>query len=66
MAEYVEFGGQTHATIGAGALIAEATAKENYALLLAATLALVLTVVLINRTFWRRLYKLAEERYRLE
>jgi len=66
VAEYVEFGGQTHATTGAGALIAEATAKGNYALLLAATLALVLTVVLINRTFWRRLYKLAEERYRLE
>ena len=66
VAEYVEFGGQTHATTGAGALIAEATAKGNYALLLAATLALVLTVVLINRTFWRRLYKLAEERYRME
>ena len=66
VAEYVEFGGQTHATTGAGALIAEATAKGNYALLLAATLALVLTVVLINRTFWRRLYRLAEERYRLE
>jgi NitT/TauT family transport system permease protein len=29
-------------------------------------LTLVLTVVLINRTFWRRLYKLAEERYRME
>ena len=66
VAEYVEFGGQTHTTTGAGALIAEATAKGNYGLLLAATLALVLTVVLINRTFWRRLYKLAEERYRME
>ena len=66
VAEYVEFGGQTHATIGAGALIASATSTGDYGLLLAATLTLVLTVVLINRTFWRRLYKLAEERYRME
>jgi NitT/TauT family transport system permease protein len=66
VAEYVEFGGQTHATTGAGALIAEATATGDYTLLLAATLALVLSVVLINRTFWRRLYRLAEERYRME
>jgi NitT/TauT family transport system permease protein len=66
VAEHVEFGGQTHATLGAGALIASATSTGDYALLLAATLALVLTVVLINRTFWRRLYRLAEERYRME
>ena len=66
VAEYVEFGGQTHATVGAGALIASATSTGDYGLLLAATLALVLTVILINRTFWRRLYRLAEERYRME
>jgi NitT/TauT family transport system permease protein len=29
-------------------------------------LTMVMTVVLINRTFWRRLYRLAEERYRME
>jgi len=66
VAEYVEFGGQTHETLGVGALIASATSLGNYALLLAGTLALVVTVVLINRTFWRRLYKLAEEHYRME
>lgn len=66
VAEHVEFGGQTHATIGAGALIASATSTGDYSLLLAATLALVLTVVLINRTLWRRLYRLAEQRYRME
>jgi NitT/TauT family transport system permease protein len=66
VAEYVEFGGRTHATVGAGALIAKATSASDYALLLAATLALVLAVVLINRTFWRRLYRLAERRYRME
>ena len=66
VAEYVEFGGQTHSTLGVGALIASATSAGNYALLLAGTLALILTVILINRTFWRRLYRLAEERYRME
>ncbi len=66
VAEYVEFGGQTHATTGAGALIARATSASDFPLLLASTLALILAVVTINRTFWRRLYKLAERRYRME
>ncbi|HNB50741.1 MAG TPA: ABC transporter permease subunit, partial [Anaerolineales bacterium] len=66
VAEHVEFGGQTHMTNGVGALIAQATSDGNYALLLAATLALVVTVVCINRFFWLRLYRLAEDRYRME
>jgi len=66
VAEYVEFGGRTLSTTGIGALIARATATGDYPLLLAATLTMVLTVVLINRTLWRRLYRLAEEKYRME
>ncbi len=66
VAEYVEFGGQTHATFGVGSVIASATAAGDYPALLAGTLALVVTVVLINRLFWMRLYRLAEERYRME
>lgn len=66
VAEYVTFGGQVHTTTGIGALITEATHGGDYAMLLAATLAMVVAVVLINRTLWRRLYRLAEERYRLE
>lgn len=66
VAEYVEFGGRTHSVTGIGALIARATAGNDYALLLAATLLLVVTVVVINRVFWQKLYRLAEERYRLE
>ena len=66
VAEYVAFGGQKYQTLGIGALIAEATNTGNYALLLGATLALVLTVVLLNRLFWRRLYAYAAERCRLE
>ena len=66
VAEYVEFAGQAHATIGVGAVIAHATNSGHYDLLLAGTLALILTVATINRTVWRRLYRLAEERYRME
>jgi NitT/TauT family transport system permease protein len=66
VAEQVQFAGRTLQTLGIGALIAESTNNGNYALLLAATLTLVLTVVLINRLVWRRLYRLAEDQYRLE
>ncbi len=66
VAEHIEFSGQTLHTVGIGALIAQATATGDYALLLAATLSMVLAVVAINRLLWRRLYRLAEERYRLE
>lgn len=66
VAEYVEFGGSTYATTGIGATIARATDTGNYALMLAATLVMVFSVILINQFFWQRLYQLAEERYRME
>lgn len=66
VAEYVTFGGKTYSVTGIGAVIAEATAAGNYALLLAATLALIVSVVSINRLVWRRLYRIAEERYKME
>jgi NitT/TauT family transport system permease protein len=49
-----------------GAVIAQAAYHNEFALLLAATLAMALTVVAINRLVWRRLYRLAEQRFRLE
>jgi len=66
VAEYIEFGDRTVHTLGVGAVIAGATTSGDYPLLLAATLSMVVTVVLINRFFWRRLYRLAEEHYRFE
>ena len=66
VAEYVTFAGKTFSTVGIGALIAEATASGNYSLLLAATLTLIFSVVAINRLFWRRLYAVAETKYRME
>ncbi|MCC6187582.1 MAG: ABC transporter permease subunit [Anaerolineales bacterium] len=66
VAEYVEFAGQAAAVTGVGAVIAQATGAGNYGQLLAGTLALIITVVFINRTFWRWLYGIAETRFRME
>lgn len=66
VAEHVQFGGRTHSVLGVGSEIAQATASGDYAMLLAGTLVLVVTVVIINRLVWRSLYRIAEERYRLD
>ncbi len=66
VAEYVNFGGRIMSANGIGAIISESTASGNYPVLLASTLSMILTVVLINRFLWRRLYRLAEEQYRLD
>lgn len=66
VAEHAEFAGRSYATRGVGALIAEATERADYPLLLAATLALVALVVGINRTLWRSLYHRARTRYQME
>jgi len=66
VAEYVTFGGQTLYTVGLGAIIAQATERGYYPLLFAATLTMITLVVAINRLLWRRLYRVAEERFKLE
>ena len=66
VAEYFHFKGQTFTTIGLGATISQATDSGNFDLLLAATIMMAATVVTINRLLWRRLYGLAETRFRLE
>lgn len=66
VAEYIEFGGETLSTTGIGSIIAQATADGHYPQLIAATMAMVVSVVLINRIFWRRLYTASEEIYRME
>jgi NitT/TauT family transport system permease protein len=66
VAEYTQFGGQVHQTFGVGALIADATAAGNFPLLLSATLTMILAVIATNRLVWRRLYRLAEKRYKME
>src|ERR1700736_1411025 len=66
VAEYFHFKGHIYTTTGLGATISQATDAGNFDLLLAATMMMAATVVTINRLVWRRLYALAERRYRLE
>jgi NitT/TauT family transport system permease protein len=66
VAEYFHFKGQTYSTVGIGALISWATDAKNFDLLLASTIALAAVVVTTNRLVWRRLYRLAETRFKLE
>jgi NitT/TauT family transport system permease protein len=66
VAEYFHFKGQIYTTVGLGATISQATDNGDFHLLLAATMMMAATVVAINRLVWRRLYGLAERRYRLE
>jgi NitT/TauT family transport system permease protein len=66
VAEYFNFKGHIYTTTGLGATISQATDQGNFVLLLAATLMMAATVVTINRLVWRRLYALAETRFRLE
>lgn len=66
ISERVEVAKHVHSVTGIGAIIAESTSAGDNVRLFASTLLLVVTVILINRFFWGRLYKLAEERYRME
>ena len=66
MAEYSHVKDRTLETIGLGAQIDAATDSGQFAILLLATIMISLIVVTMNRLVWRRLYRLAETRYKLE
>ena len=66
LAEYVHFKGQIFSTIGLGAVISQASDERNFRLLIASTILMSGVVVTVNRLVWRRLYGLAETRFRLE
>ena len=66
MAEYSRVKDRTLETIGLGSQIDAATDSGHFALLLLATIMISLMVVTMNRLVWRRLYRLAETRYKLE
>jgi NitT/TauT family transport system permease protein len=66
VAEYFHFKGHIYTTVGLGATISQASDQSNSRLLLLATIMMAATVVTINRLVSRKLYGLAETRYRLE
>ena len=65
-AEYSHVADRTLQTVGLGAQIDSATDSGRFPILLLATILISLMVVTMNRLVWRRLYRLAETRYKLE
>jgi NitT/TauT family transport system permease protein len=66
VAEYFHFQGRIVSTAGLGSTISSASDTGRFDVLLASTLVMATIVVLINRLLWRRLYRLASLRFKLE
>jgi NitT/TauT family transport system permease protein len=65
VAEYVHQGSNVLTAHGLGALISIAAERGNLPMLAAGVLAMAGLVVLVNRSFWKQLYTLAERKYSL-
>jgi len=66
VAEYFHFQGKIVQAPGLGSAISSASDAGHFPMLLAATLIMAAIVVCINRLVWRRLYRLAATRFKLE
>jgi len=65
VSESLLYKGKTLETFGLGSLITRSTRQANFPLLAAGVLAMSAALILLNRTVWRPLYRLAESRYAL-
>jgi NitT/TauT family transport system permease protein len=65
VAETLDYQGHTLETFGLGSTITHATQSANFPLLAAGVLTMSVALILLNRTVWRPLYRLAESRYAL-
>ena len=65
VSEYLQVKDDTYVAFGLGSVINQATAKGNFPLLAAGVLTMAVSVVLLNRLFWKRLFRLAERKYSL-
>jgi NitT/TauT family transport system permease protein len=66
VAEYFHFQGKVVEAPGLGSTISRASDAGHFHMLLGATLIMATIVVLINRVLWRRMYRLASSRFKLE
>jgi NitT/TauT family transport system permease protein len=66
VSEMMDFRGVHYKTSGLGATINTATANANFPLLAASLSVMVVVVVGLNRTLWAKLYRLAQNRYRMD
>jgi NitT/TauT family transport system permease protein len=65
VAESLSYRGTVMKARGLGSTISHAAAKEDFPLLAASIVVMVVVVILFNRLAWSRLYRLAQTRYRL-
>ncbi|MFH1018207.1 MAG: ABC transporter permease subunit [Pseudomonadota bacterium] len=65
VAESLSYNGTVQTTRGLGATISMAASRGDFALLAASIAVMVVVVILVNRLGWRRLYAVAQTRYRL-
>jgi NitT/TauT family transport system permease protein len=65
VAEVLTYRGRTFEAFGLGSVITRATQEANFPLLAAGVLTMSAALILINRSVWRPLYRLAESRYAL-
>ena len=65
VAEYVTDKGQTLTAFGLGSQISMAAANADFPMLAASVVVMSLMVVTFNRLVWKKLYRLAEEKYSL-
>jgi NitT/TauT family transport system permease protein len=65
VAEYVTDKGHTQTAFGLGSQISEAASAANFPVLAASVVVMSMMVVIFNRLVWKRLYRLAEEKYSL-
>jgi NitT/TauT family transport system permease protein len=66
IAEYFHFQGRILSAPGLGSTISGASDSGRFDVLLASTLIMATIVVLMNRLVWRRLYRLASSRFKLD
>ncbi len=67
VAEYIVYNQKPYQVLGIGALLDRATYELGSGVLIFLTLsAMVIVILLLNRLLWRRLYRFAVERYRIE
>lgn len=65
VAEVLTYRGTKLETFGLGSLITRSTQQANFPLLAAGVLTMSAALIIINRSVWRPLYRLAESRYAL-
>lgn len=67
VAEYVVYRRETYSVTGIGAMLDRATYEAgDEQMMLLALVAMVVTITLLNRFFWRKLYLYAVERYKID